>query len=195
MALNVRVETDVNANPQQVFDYLAAGEKLPEWMSDFVSVEQVSRGPATRGTVYRYVMKRGAQSTFEWSEFEPARRIAWDGERVPMMPGGWIKPDGHYELEPRNGGTRVAIVLQSGVGGTMKVMQPLMSRQMRKGTIEDAERLKAILEGHPETAPAQEEPLPTAPSGEPMIAPPEDLGHSSRLEDPAGEPPEEERQA
>ena len=195
MGLNVRVETDVKADPQRVFDYLADGEKLPEWMAEFLEVEKVSDGAPARGTVYRYVMRRGANSTFEWSEFEPARRIAWDGERVPSMPGGWIKPDGYYELSPRDGGTHVAIVLQAAVGGTMKLMQPLMGRQMRKGTIEDAARLKAILEGHPETAPQQDEALPTAPSGEPLIAPPEDLGHSSRLEEPTGEQPGEARQA
>jgi len=58
---------------EDVFAYLADGDRLTEWMSDeFRKVEKASDGAVDKGTRYRYVTKRGGiESTWEWTEFEP----------------------------------------------------------------------------------------------------------------------------
>jgi uncharacterized protein YndB with AHSA1/START domain len=132
-----------------VFDYLAHGENMPHWMALFETVEQESAGPPAMGTVYRYKMAaRGkAQSTFEWSEFEPGRRLAWEGPPIPMGPGlGSLEPSGEYELEERDGATRMTMRMHPRTAGLMSLLSPLMSRSMRKEAAENVQRLKRTLE-------------------------------------------------
>jgi uncharacterized membrane protein len=146
MAIHVEREIEIERPPERVFDYLAHGENLPRWMDEFTSVEQVSEGPPTLGTTYRYKMKRGAESTFEWEQFETGRRLAWHG---PPAGGalGKLEPKGTWELEGAGPTTRVRMTMDPEPSGLLKLMAPLMARAIRKGSVKDFERLKGILEG------------------------------------------------
>jgi uncharacterized protein YndB with AHSA1/START domain len=141
-----RAETEIERPVQEVFDYLAHGEKLPDWVEEFEEVEQQSEGPPAKGTTYRYKMRRGGESTFEWSEFEPGRRIAWDGPPLKSGPGA-MRPRGGYELEEADGGTRVRMTQDPEMSGFMKLMAPFITRSLQKGAPKSLEKLKGILEG------------------------------------------------
>jgi uncharacterized protein YndB with AHSA1/START domain len=138
-------EIEIRRPPQEVFEYLARGEKLPEWVEEFAEVEQKSEGQPGRGTTYRYKMRRGGESTFEWSEFEASRRIAWAGPPLKSGPGS-MRPRGSYDLEGANGGTRMRMTQDPEMGGFMKLMAPFITRSLRKGGPKSLEKLKGILE-------------------------------------------------
>jgi uncharacterized protein YndB with AHSA1/START domain len=65
--VRIEAETVVERPPADVFAYVADGEKLPEYVTEFAWVRKQSEGEATRGTTYSYKMKRGAEGTSERS--------------------------------------------------------------------------------------------------------------------------------
>jgi uncharacterized protein YndB with AHSA1/START domain len=145
--MHVEAETTVNRPRAEVFDYIAHGERLPEYVTDFESVQQVSEGGPARGTEYSYKMSRGAQGTFDWTEFEPSSRLAWHGPPAKAGPGS-MEPAGHWELSDEDGGaTHVKLVMEPKPGGLFKLMSPFMARGMRKGNARALELLKEKLEG------------------------------------------------
>jgi uncharacterized protein YndB with AHSA1/START domain len=148
MAIDIAESVEIGRPPEEVFDYLAHAENMPLWMAEFESVEQVSAGPPAKGTTYQYKMAtRGkAESTFEWSEFDPARKLAWHGERVSTGPGS-LEPSGEWVLEEHGGSTRLTMRMKPKTGGLMTLMSPLMARSIRKGAPANMKRLKDALEG------------------------------------------------
>jgi uncharacterized protein YndB with AHSA1/START domain len=146
MAIHVESEIEVARPRPDVFDYIAHAERLPQYVQDFASVEPTTAGEPGPGTEYRYEMRRGAQGTFEWTEFQPAERLAWHGPPAHAGPGS-MEPAGWWELSDAGAGTRVKLVMTPRPGGLFKLMAPLMSMGMRKGNRRALERLKANLEG------------------------------------------------
>jgi uncharacterized protein YndB with AHSA1/START domain len=144
--MHVEAETTIARPPAEVFDYLAHGERLPEYVTDFESVEQASAGEPALGTEYRYKMKRGAQGTFEWTEFQSPSRLAWRGPPVKQGPGS-MEPSGWWELSDADGGTHVKLVMTPRPGGMFKLMAPLMAMGMRKGNTKALDLLNQRLTG------------------------------------------------
>ena len=79
MAVDVRRRRRGGRPASEVFDYLADAQNMPRWMLHFAAVEKVGDGPIGPGTEFRYLDKRGTDSTFEWSVYRPARELAWHG--------------------------------------------------------------------------------------------------------------------
>lgn len=145
--MHVEAETTIARPPAEVFDYLAHGERLPEYVTDFESVEQASAGEPALGTEYRYKMKRGAEGTFKWTEFQSPSRLAWAGPPAKAGPGS-MEPSGWWELSDADGtGTRVKLVMTPKPGGLFKLMAPLLARSIRKGNPKALALLKQKLNG------------------------------------------------
>jgi uncharacterized protein YndB with AHSA1/START domain len=145
--MHVEAEITVKRPRSEVFDYIARGERLPEYVTEFAWVKQVSDGEPARGTEYSYKMARGqAEGTFDWTEFEPHSSLAWHGPPAKAG-GGSMEPSGRWELTDEDGGTHVKLVMEPKPGGLFKLMAPLMSMGMRKGNAKALERLKQRLEG------------------------------------------------
>jgi len=144
--MRVESETTIARPPQDVFDYIARGERLPDYVTQFAWVKQDSEGEPRLGTQYSYKMGRGqAEGTFEWTEFAPPARLAWHGPPAKSGPGT-MEPAGHWELTEEAGGTRVRLVMTPEPGGLFKLLAPLMAIGMRKGNAEALARLKQQLE-------------------------------------------------
>ncbi|HWX74472.1 MAG TPA: SRPBCC family protein [Solirubrobacteraceae bacterium] len=144
----MQIESEITvARPRaEVFDHIARGELLPEYVVDFAWVRQSSEGAPARGTTYAYKMKRGqAEGTFEWTEFEPHTKLAWHGPPAKSGPGS-MEPAGWWELTDAGEGTRIKLVMAPKPGGLFKLMAPLMAKGMSKGNTQALERLKAQLE-------------------------------------------------
>jgi uncharacterized protein YndB with AHSA1/START domain len=144
--MHVEAETTVSRPRSEVFEYIAHAERLPEYVTDFDSVSQSSPGEPAEGTEYSYKMSRGAEGTFEWTEFEPDSKLAWHGPPAKAGPGS-MEPSGWWELSDEGSATRVKLVMTPKPGGLFKVMAPLMSFGMRKGNAKALGRLKERLEG------------------------------------------------
>jgi len=144
--MQIESETTIARSPEEVFEYIAHAEYLPEYVTDFASVRQVSEGEPAAGTEYGYTMARGqAEGTFQWTRFEPDSTLAWHG---PAVRGGLgtMEPSGWWQLSPESGGTRVKLVMAPKPGGLFKLLAPLLGAGMRKGNDKALERLKQRLE-------------------------------------------------
>jgi uncharacterized protein YndB with AHSA1/START domain len=143
--MQVESETTVQRPAREVFDYIAHAEFLPEYVTDFATVEQSSDGEPGLGTRYRYKMSRGAEGTFEWTTFEPTSQLAWHGPAVKAGPGS-MEPSGAWEISEEGGSTRVRLVMAPKPGGVFKLLAPFLAAGMRKGNEQALERLKQRLE-------------------------------------------------
>jgi uncharacterized protein YndB with AHSA1/START domain len=143
--MQIESEITLDAPRAVVFDYLARGEHLPEYVTDFAWVRRASDGEPAQGSTYDYKMVRGAEGSFEWTEFAPHSRLAWHGPPAKAGPGS-MEPAGHWELSDADPGTRVKLVMSPRPGGLFRLMAPLMSAGMRKGNAEALKRLKQRLE-------------------------------------------------
>ena len=143
--MQIESATLVNRPAQEVFDYIAHAEYLPEYVTDFESVSQVGEGEPGLGTQYRYKMSRGVEGTFEWTRFEPTTRLQWEGPAVKAGPGS-MQPAGWWEITQAGGGTDVKLVMAPTPGGLFKLLAPFMAAGMRKGNERALARLKDRLE-------------------------------------------------
>jgi len=143
----MRIESEITLDAPRaaVFDYLARGEHLPEYVTDFAWVRQASDGQPAQGSSYDYKMARGAEGTFEWTEFVPHSRLAWHGPPAKAGPGS-MEPSGFWELSDADGGTRVRLVMSPRPGGLFRLMAPFIASGMRKGNADALSRLKQRVE-------------------------------------------------
>jgi uncharacterized membrane protein len=146
----VRVEAEIAVGrPRpEVFDYLKDAARLPEYMTEFASVEQVSEGQPRVGTEYRYRMARGqAEGSFEWTKLVPSAHLAWAGPAVKAGPGT-MQPAGWWDLsDGPAGSTVVKLVMAPSPGGLFKMLAPFMAAGMRKSNEQALQSLKERLEG------------------------------------------------
>jgi uncharacterized protein YndB with AHSA1/START domain len=146
MPIHTEAETTINRPRNEVFEFLAHAEHLPEYVDDFETVSHGEPGEPARGHVYSYRMKRGGvEGTFEWKEFQPHDRLAWSGPRVKSGPGS-MRPVGHWELRDEGAGTHVKMVMQPEPGGLFKLMAPFFKPGMKKGNARALDKLKNRLE-------------------------------------------------
>jgi uncharacterized membrane protein len=151
--MQIESEATINKPAPEVFAYIARAEYLPEYVTDFQSVEQVGQGEPSVGTQYRYKMGRGGEGTFEWTTFEPNSRLAWHGPAVKAGPGS-MEPAGQWEFSEAGAGrTRVKLVMAPTPGGLFKLLAPFMAAGMRKGNERALERLRQRLEREPAAGP------------------------------------------
>jgi uncharacterized protein YndB with AHSA1/START domain len=146
--MHVEGETTVERPRQEVFDYIAHAEQLPEYVSEFEWVKQDSPGEPALGTRYSYRLVRGGtEGTFDWTEFEPHSRLGWHGPPTKSGPGS-MEPAGWWELsDAEGGGTRVKMVMEPKPGGLFKLFAPFMAMGLRKGNSVALDKLKRQLEG------------------------------------------------
>jgi uncharacterized protein YndB with AHSA1/START domain len=145
----VRVEAEIAVDrPRtEVFAYLRDAQRLPEYMTEFATVEQVTEGNPKSGTQYRYRMSRGqAEGTFEWTKFVPSSHLAWSGPAVSAGLGS-MQPAGWWDLSDGPGGTTVVkLVMAPTPGGLFKLLAPFMAAGMRKENERSLANLKERLE-------------------------------------------------
>ncbi len=146
----MRVESEIGVarTRPEVFAYLRDARQLPEYMSDFESVEQVSEGSPRVGTRYRYRMSRGqAEGTFEWTKFVPSSHLAWSGPAVRAGLGS-MQPAGWWDLsDGPEGVTMVKLVMAPTPGGLFRLLAPFIAAGMRRGNEQALQQLKERLEG------------------------------------------------
>jgi uncharacterized protein YndB with AHSA1/START domain len=144
--MRAEAEITVQRPREEVFDYIARAERLPEYVTEFAWVRPISEGEPARGTEYSYRMARGqAAGTFEWIEFERPSKLAWHGPPAKAGPGS-MESMGWWELSGEGQQTDVKFVMTPKPGGLFKLMAPFMARSMRKGSAQALERLKQQLE-------------------------------------------------
>ncbi len=97
-SIEVIVEVEIERPPSVVWSFITDAERLPEWFDEFEAAHEESGGPAGVGTVVRYTVAPGHRTgTFETVEWDPPRRVAWDGPPLRWA-GGGARPRGSHAL-------------------------------------------------------------------------------------------------
>jgi uncharacterized protein YndB with AHSA1/START domain len=127
--------------PAEVFAFLADGTNDRRWRAGVLDI--TPKAGTGVGAVYEQGVKgpfgRRVPADYEITAFEPDRRIGFRAIAGP------VRPEGAYELEPVDGGTRVTFSLRCAPSGLAKLMTPMVARTMRS-EVAALERLRAVLE-------------------------------------------------
>jgi uncharacterized protein YndB with AHSA1/START domain len=132
------------ARPQtDVFDYLAEGAHNREWRAGVLEISRTSASDG-QGATYRQILAgpggRRIDGDYQVTVFDPPRRLEF------QVTAGPARPAGVFELsENADQSTRVRFSLDLHPAGLMKVMTPMITRQMRR-EVAQLDNLKAILE-------------------------------------------------
>jgi len=129
--------------PQDVFDYLADGTHNREWRDGVLEISRTSAGDG-QGATYRQILAgpggRRIDGDYRVTVFDPPRRLEF------LVTAGPARPAGVFELsEDAAGSTRLRFSLDLEPSGAMKLMTPMITRQMRR-EVAQLDHLKAILE-------------------------------------------------
>lgn len=139
--IRIELELEIERPAEEVFEYLADLERLPDWQSS--AVETRVDGPigvGTRFTETRRMLGREGRTELEVTVFEPARRLTLRSLSGP------VKVNVDHRLEPRGDGTILSVVAEAEPGSLMKLAEPVLARQARRELRSDFERLKELLE-------------------------------------------------
>jgi carbon monoxide dehydrogenase subunit G len=135
---------EIAAGPDAVFEWLIEPDRLARWISGFAGSEALTEGGARLGARSRDTLREGSRTMVaetEITEFEPGRLM-----RVSIDAGG-VRSDDSYALTPAGKGTRLEYTSDVHLGGLMRLMTPLITRQMRARAERDLATLKREIEG------------------------------------------------
>jgi uncharacterized protein YndB with AHSA1/START domain len=97
-SIAVAIEIEIERPVDEVWAFVCDLTRLPEWLGEFEKVVNESSGPVGKG-VFRYTVVPGPRSaTLELVEWEPGRRLAWDGPPLPWaggVAGSNVRRDGY----------------------------------------------------------------------------------------------------
>jgi uncharacterized protein YndB with AHSA1/START domain len=131
---------------QQVFGYLADGTHNRQWRPGVLEIERTSAANG-EGATYRQVMAgpggRRIDGDYQITVYDPPRRLEF------QVTAGPARPAGVFELsENPDQSTRIRFALDLSPAGLMRLMTPVIARQMRR-EVTQLDNLKAILERTP----------------------------------------------
>jgi uncharacterized protein YndB with AHSA1/START domain len=146
-AIEVEVEVQIARAREDVWAFVSDPGRLAEWLGEFREVVKESDGPIGEGTVLRYTIDPGERSgTMRFVEWEPGRRLAWDGPPLQWH-GGAARPRGSFDvIDAGEGHTRLVCCFQPVLTGSMALLAPVMKRWLRRQRTTDIARLKTLLE-------------------------------------------------
>ncbi len=130
---------------QAVFGYAAQFDRHPEWQPDLKGAE--FEGPAAVGKTGFETRQMGRRTQrYQWrvSECDPPRTLGFETLSGPMRPAGTMRFSSDGE------DTRVSFEMVLNPRGLLRLMAPIIERQVQRSTKADLERFKEILErpGH-----------------------------------------------
>jgi len=134
----------INRPVHEVFAYVSDFSTLPEYDRFVQSARKTSEGPIGVGTTWTHRRAQGRRS-FD----APIRMEAFEPDRRFVMRSG---SDGFDVTSTMSfeaageGGTRVEEVLEMRLSGFVRLLQPVISRQVPKQGAEVHRKLKEVLE-------------------------------------------------
>jgi uncharacterized protein YndB with AHSA1/START domain len=133
----------INRPAGDIFSYLADGTHNREWRTGVLEIERTSSADG-EGATYRQVLAgpggRRIDGDYRVTAYDPPSRLAFS------VIAGPARPEGVFDLtELPDNSTRVRFALDIKPTGMMKVMTPMISRQMQR-EVAQLDALKQILE-------------------------------------------------
>jgi uncharacterized protein YndB with AHSA1/START domain len=131
-----RAEVVIAAEPETVWEILAAFEEWPSWNPDVSSV--TLEGGLAKGSVFRWKAGR-SKITSRLVEVERPRLLGWTGKTAG------IKAVHVWQLSPRDGGT-LARTEESWEGLPVRILHGLLQKNLQKAMDDGLGYLKAEAE-------------------------------------------------
>jgi uncharacterized protein YndB with AHSA1/START domain len=133
----------ISRSADDVFDYLADGRNNPQWRPGVLEIERTSPEVGV-GATYRQMMRgpggRKIAGDYRVTRYDRSQNLAFE------VVAGPARPVGSFELTPIDAdSTRVTFRLAASPAGLMRLMGPMIAKQMRAETAQ-LENLKARLE-------------------------------------------------
>jgi uncharacterized membrane protein len=141
----VVIRIEIDRSPEDVFAYLDQLDRHSEWQADLERARSDTEGPTrvgSRAIETRRVPGGPRDFTYEITEHDPPRHVAWQGVDGP------VRPVGAVTIEPLDGGSRSRVTTELDLRGhgLGKLIAPMARRGARRSLPEDYERLKQRLE-------------------------------------------------
>jgi uncharacterized protein YndB with AHSA1/START domain len=145
---NAEHTVTIDRPASDVFDYLADGTHNREWRAGVLEIERTSAAGG-EGATYRQVLAgpggRRIDGDYRVTVFDPPRRLEFH------VTAGPARPAGVFELtENPDKSTQVRFALDLKPAGLMKLMTPMITRQVRR-EVAQLDTLKTVLERTPAT--------------------------------------------
>lgn len=146
----IRVESSavIGQPVEDVWAFVADPRNEPKWHTDILAIEpEVDRssGPPTSWTLgsswlvtVKFMGRR--QYLVEISALAPNHRLEITTKSGPM------KPTATYLVEPANGGTRFTRHVDLPLDGPLRILEPLIRRDVQKRNATFVENLKRLLD-------------------------------------------------
>ena len=143
--MDVEESVVINRPLEEVFDYVADRENLPEWSSPVQEVRSETQGPldeeGTRFTTVAKYLGRSFETSFEVIIHDPPHR-----HTDRSMGGPFPQEYTHIFEEVEGGKTRLTEVTKGEPGGFFTLAGPLLEIAGRRQFRADLETLKDLLE-------------------------------------------------
>jgi carbon monoxide dehydrogenase subunit G len=146
----IRYESSVTIDrPQaEVAAYVVDPDRHREWMDDVTTVEHLTPGEARIGSRYRYGFRKGPIAfnlKFRVADLDSNGNVTFTSE-----PGGRIHRAARIEVEPIDPNrTRVTSSGELALRGVWRLLEPLMSGEIRSSEAAELVALKRVLEASP----------------------------------------------
>lgn len=139
--IRVELALEIERPPEDVFEYLADVDRVPEWQASAVRTHADGpMGVGARIHETRRLLGREAHTELEVSAFDPPRRLTL------RTISGPIKVDVDHRLENHRDGTLLHVVAEADPGLMLRLAKPVLERQAEREVRGDFERLKELLE-------------------------------------------------
>ncbi len=143
--MRIEESVEINRPPEEVFDYVANPENLPEWSGIVLEVHKEAQGELREGDRFTTVAKflgRRFETPFERASYEPNRRYTDRAAGGPIPDQDWT-----YTFEEvSESTTRLTRAVEGEPGGFFKFADPLIERALKRQVRNDLETLKDLLE-------------------------------------------------
>jgi ligand-binding SRPBCC domain-containing protein len=143
--MHVEESVEINRPPEEVFDYVANRENLPEWSAPIQEVRKETQSSlveeGARFTSVATLLGRRFETPFEVSVHDPPRR-----HTDRSMGGPFPQEYTHIFEKVEGGGTRLTEVTDGEPGGFFRLAGPLLEMAGRRQFRADLETLKDLLE-------------------------------------------------
>jgi hypothetical protein len=136
------VTIHLNRPVEQVFAFLADYQNLQTWQSNLIENEQLTEGPWRIGTRFREMRQTGPGQSEIQAEITGFELNKGFSTRTITEPQCTVS----YSLQREDHGTRLSYKFIMLTSGMMRLLEPLIASQIKKGTDKDFQTLKQILE-------------------------------------------------
>jgi uncharacterized protein YndB with AHSA1/START domain len=145
--IEVVVEVEIDRPPSAVWSFINDVERVPEWIGELSETRQESDGPPRIGTIVGYTTEPGGRSgTWEIVEWDPPRRVAWDGPPLRWAFGA-ARPRGSHVLAQAGAGRTLLVShYRPELTGFQVLLRPYLKRWLRRERLASGQALKALVE-------------------------------------------------